>query len=163
MTGQRRKQAQMGEHSRMNRTEFMRQLESLLQNISATEREEALQYYNEYFNDAGPENEQNVIEALGNPAKVAENIKKDIFGNGYGENIYQKINADNRAVITYPADSGAKSGAGEAGFGQENEAQAAGAVSSRKKEGMSTGMIVLIVILCILASPVILGDRKSVV
>ena len=69
MTGQRRKQAQMGEHSRMNRTEFMRQLESLLQNISATEREEALQYYNEYFNDAGPENEQNVIEALGNPAK----------------------------------------------------------------------------------------------
>lgn len=54
MTGQRRKQAQMGEHSRMNRTEFMRQLESLLQNISATEREEALQYYNEYFNDAGP-------------------------------------------------------------------------------------------------------------
>ena len=35
----------------MNRTEFMRQLESLLQNISATEREEALQYYNEYFND----------------------------------------------------------------------------------------------------------------
>ena len=67
----------MGEHSRMNRTEFMRQLESLLQNISATEREEALQYYNEYFNDAGPENEQNVIEALGNPMKVAENITKD--------------------------------------------------------------------------------------
>ena len=93
--------------------------------------------------------------------KVAENIKKDIFGNGYGENIYQKINADNRAVITYPADSGAKSGAGEAGFGQENEAQAAGAVSSRKKEGMSTGMIVLIVILCILASPVILGVASA--
>ena len=69
----------------MNRTEYMRQLESLLQNISATEREEALQYYNEYFNDAGPENEQNVIEALGNPAKVAENIKKDILWNGYGE------------------------------------------------------------------------------
>ena len=145
----------------MNRTEFMRQLESLLQNISATEREEALQYYNEYFNDAGPENEQNVIEALGNPAKVAENIKKDIFGNGYGENIYQKINADNRAVITYPADSSAEGGAGEAGFGQENEAQAAGAVSSRKKEGMSTGMIVLIVILCILASPVILGAASA--
>lgn len=66
----------------MNRTEYMRQLESLLQNISATEREEALQYYNEYFNDAGPENEQNVIEALGNPAKVAENIKKIFSGMG---------------------------------------------------------------------------------
>lgn len=34
----------------MNRTEYMRQLESLLQNISATEREEALQYYNIIMN-----------------------------------------------------------------------------------------------------------------
>lgn len=143
----------------MSRTEFMKQLESLLQNISATEREEALQYYNEYFNDAGPENEQNVIEALGNPAKVAENIKKDIFGNGYGENIYQKINADNRAMITYPADATGEDGSGEQRNGQNGAAQTAQAQtgSSQKKEGMSTGMIVLIVILCILASPVILG------
>lgn len=66
----------------MNRVDFMKQLESLLQNISPSEREEALQYYNEYFNDAGPENEQAVIEALGNPAKVAENIKRDINGSG---------------------------------------------------------------------------------
>ena len=42
----------------MNRVDFMKQLESLLQNISPAEREEALQYYNEYFNDAGAENEQ---------------------------------------------------------------------------------------------------------
>ena len=83
----------------MSRTEYMRQLESLLQNIPDTEREEALQYYNEYFNDAGPENEQNVIEALGNPAKVAENIKKDILWNGYGENSYQRTGADSRALI----------------------------------------------------------------
>ena len=62
----------------MNRVDFMKQLESLLQNISPAEREEALQYYNEYFNDAGEENEQDVIEALGNPAKVAENIKRDL-------------------------------------------------------------------------------------
>ena len=143
----------------MSRTEFMRQLESLLQNISATEREEALQYYNKYFNDAGPENEQNVIEALGNPAKVAENIKKDIFGNGYGENIYQKINADNRAMITYPADPQTENGNGEQRNRQSDAAQTAQAqaVSSQKKEGMSTGMIVLIVLLCIFASPVILS------
>ena len=143
----------------MNRTEYMRQLESLLQNISATEREEALQYYNEYFNDAGPENEQNVIEALGNPAKVAENIKKDIFGNGYGENNYQRAGADSRAVITYPADSQTENGNNR----QSDAPQTAQAqvVSPQKKEGMSTGMIVLIVILCILASPVILGAASA--
>ena len=126
----------------MNRTEYMRQLESLLQNISATEREEALQYYNEYFNDAGPENEQNVIEALGNPVKVAENIKKDIFGNGYGENNYQRAGADSRAVITYPADFQTENGNNR----QSDTSQTAQAqvVSPQKKEGMSTGMIVLI-------------------
>lgn len=143
----------------MSRTEFMKQLESLLQNISATEREEALQYYNEYFNDAGPENEQNVIEALGNPAKVAENIKKDIFGNGYGENSYQKITAETKAIITYPADATtAEDGNTEQRNGQNGAAQT---VSSQKKEEMSTGMIVLIVILCILASPVILGVASA--
>ena len=126
----------------MNRTEYMRQLESLLQNIPDTEREEALQYYNEYFNDAGPENEQNVIEALGNPAKVAENIKKDIFGNGYGENSYQRAGADSRAVITYPADSQTENGNGEQCNRQSDTPQSAQAqaVSPQKKEGMSTGI-----------------------
>ena len=69
----------------MNRAEFMRQLESLLQSIPAAEREEALQYYNDYFDDAGNESEQEVIEALGNPARVAENIKRDLLESGYGE------------------------------------------------------------------------------
>lgn len=64
----------------MNRTEFMRQLERLLQSIPQTEREEALQYYNDYFDDAGVENEKEVMDALGNPAKVAENIKRDLYG-----------------------------------------------------------------------------------
>ena len=49
----------------MSRWEFMRQLEELLSDISPNEREEALQYYNDYFNDAGRENEQEVIAALG--------------------------------------------------------------------------------------------------
>ena len=58
----------------------MRQLECLLQEIPAAEREEALQYYNDYFEDAGPEKEREVLEALGNPARVAESIKRDLKG-----------------------------------------------------------------------------------
>ena len=30
-------------------------------------------YYNDYFDDAGSENEEKVIEELGSPAKLAEN------------------------------------------------------------------------------------------
>ena len=49
----------------MNRTEYMRELDALLHGISKEEREEAMQYYNDYFDDAGSENEEKIIEELG--------------------------------------------------------------------------------------------------
>ena len=85
----------------MNRIDFMQQLESLLQNIAPMERDEAIQYYNDYFDDAGKENEQEVIEALGNPARVAENIKRDLLNNGYGEGTMRKALASDRALVEY--------------------------------------------------------------
>lgn len=39
-----------------------------------------MQYYNDYFDDAGEENEQQVIEELESPQKVAEKIKADMAG-----------------------------------------------------------------------------------
>ena len=68
----------------MSRWEFMSQLEKLLLYVPIQEREEALQYYNDYFEDAGQENEQEVIAALGSPEKMAENIKRDIQQSNYG-------------------------------------------------------------------------------
>ncbi len=118
----------------MNRVDFMKQLESLLQNISPGEREEALQYYNEYFDDAGAENEQAVIEALGNPAKVAENIKRDI--NGRGDAGSQR--PQNRAVIQY-------------------QQTATSTQQSPQKESIPTWALVLIIIGAILLSPAALG------
>ena len=41
----------------MSRIEFMNELRALLLELSAEEREEAMQYYNDYFDDAGIENE----------------------------------------------------------------------------------------------------------
>lgn len=64
----------------MNRIEFMTELASLLQDIPAEERREAMKYYNDYFDDAGVENEFQVIEELGNPEKVAAIIKEGIDG-----------------------------------------------------------------------------------
>ena len=62
----------------MNRAEFMRQLKALLDDISEAERQEALDYYESYFDDAGPENEAEVIRELGSPGKVAALIKADL-------------------------------------------------------------------------------------
>lgn len=69
----------------MNRQEFLKQLESLLKNIPANEREDALAYYNDYFDEAGIENEQNVIQELGSPQKVAQSIIGDVGNSRYGE------------------------------------------------------------------------------
>lgn len=62
----------------MNREEFMRQLDLLLKDISDEEKQEALEFYNNYFEDAGEENEARIIQELGSPGKVAAIIKADL-------------------------------------------------------------------------------------
>lgn len=62
----------------MNRAQFMEQLEKLLSDISEEERQEALDYYESYFDDAGEDQEANVIRELGSPGKVAAIIKADL-------------------------------------------------------------------------------------
>ena len=64
----------------MNREDFLMRLSSLLQDVSEAEREEALQYYEDYFDDAGKDKEEEIIDSLGSPAEVAKNIKKELFG-----------------------------------------------------------------------------------
>lgn len=78
----------------MNRIEFMTELAALLQDVPAEERRDAMKYYNDYFDDAGEENEQKVIEELESPVKVAATIKADLEGSSkeydeYTENVYQ--------------------------------------------------------------------------
>ena len=61
----------------MNRNEYMAALRRALSVLPEEERASALRYYEEYFDDAGPENEQRVIADLGAPEKVAEQILAD--------------------------------------------------------------------------------------
>lgn len=68
----------------MTREEFMRRLTALLQDMPPAEREEALTYYNEYFDDAGEENEAGVIAALGSPEELSKSIKAGLFDGGNG-------------------------------------------------------------------------------
>lgn len=60
----------------MNRKQFMEQLERLLSDISEAERQEALEYYEGYFDDAGPENEGEVIRELGNPGRLLRSLRQ---------------------------------------------------------------------------------------
>ncbi len=53
----------------------MQELEKLLADLSETERQDALDFYNSYFDDAGAEDELWVLRELGSPEKVAAIIK----------------------------------------------------------------------------------------
>ena len=61
----------------MNRIEYMAALRRALAVLPEEERASALRYYEEYFDDAGPENEQKVIADLGAPEQVAAQILAD--------------------------------------------------------------------------------------
>lgn len=59
----------------MDKYDFIKRLDNALSPLSETERESALRYYKELFEDT--ENETELIEHLGSPEKIAENIIRE--------------------------------------------------------------------------------------
>lgn len=58
----------------MTKQEYLAELNTYLMSLPLEEREDAVRFYEEYFEDAGPENEQAVIEELGKPFALAKSI-----------------------------------------------------------------------------------------
>jgi len=61
----------------MTRKEYMQELRGRLARLGPDERDAALAYYEEYFDEAGTDREQDVIRELGSPASVASRILAD--------------------------------------------------------------------------------------
>ena len=133
----------------MNRKEFMERLERLLWNISDNEREEALQYYNDYFDDAGKENESKVIEELGSPDQVARKIKAGCSDSAseYSEQGYEDTRF-RTAQEVIPKE--------EAERAQAGGGNGLGGVNHRRSSEANTWKVIAIILLCILASPIII-------
>lgn len=152
----------------MSRWEFLRQLEELLSDISPSEREEALQYYNDYFNDAGKENESEVMEALGSPEQVAKIVKDGLGDNEnlgeYTENGFSSGTVKNENAVAKREMTGAfekedtqKETNTNRQAGNNGTEEVKNKETASQKEEMPVWAIVLIVLACILFSPVILG------
>ncbi len=58
----------------MNREQFLRELKYKIRNLPQEEIDNALSYYNEYFDDAGAENESKAITELGSPSRIADEL-----------------------------------------------------------------------------------------
>lgn len=140
----------------MNRFEYMRRLEDLLSDISPSEKEEALTYYNDYFNDAGQENEQQVIEELGSPEQVAAGVKE-----GLGLQTYDRVqdspeggkNQNQSAQIGTDGNAGAQNTGSQNAFSQNSQIPP----QPQQKKSKPAWEIALIVIGLIFASLLILA------
>lgn len=58
----------------MTKEDFLNQLSNNLQNIPEKDYDEIMAYFTEYFQEAGPDNEDKVIQDLGNPEEIASEI-----------------------------------------------------------------------------------------
>lgn len=129
----------------MDRAQFMQELEKLLADISETERQDALDFYNSYFDDAGAENEASVLRELGSPEKVAAIIKADLKGSAggyeygeYTEHGYEDARTKERGQM--PERYEEESGTGKRFFRKGNQA-----------------VLILAVILLVFISPFVKG------
>ncbi len=67
----------------MTREQYMALLEQGLEKLSSEERDNALEFYEEYFDEAGDDDA--VMTQLGSPAKLAAQIVADAFARSMGE------------------------------------------------------------------------------
>lgn len=114
----------------MIRSEFMKKLEQFLAELSPQERQEAIDYYNSYMDDAGIGINDTVPESIGTPEEVAKELKRSIL------NPDTDFIADEKININVPDKKNMYSN------------------FNNKKKSMSGNEIALIVIIAILTSPI---------
>lgn len=142
----------------MNRFEYMRRLEALLSDISPSEKEEALTYYNDYFNDAGQENEQQVIKELGSPEQVAAGVKEGLGlqpCDRVQDSPDEKKNDNQSTQSGTNGNTDAQNTGSQNAFSQNNQIPLQS--QPQQKQSKPAWLITLIVIGLILASPLILA------
>lgn len=173
----------------------MTELESLLSDIPLEEREEALQYYNGYFEDAGEEQEQEIIKELGSPEKVAQIIKAALntgeadngeqgyyTEHGYQSTVnqekrYEMVGSGNRMTGSSQNRNDSNRASGSAN-GNNSAGQTNNSSDSNSQQGTANTdygadnaagqherntRLALIILVCIVASPVILPVIGTVI
>ncbi|MGZ9911449.1 DUF1700 domain-containing protein [Streptococcus sp. V919] len=80
----------------MTRTEYLNQLEAYLMQLPQADRIEAMDYFKELFDDAGPEGEEELIASLGSPKEAAHDILTTLLDKKINE---ENSSKNNRQVI----------------------------------------------------------------
>lgn len=147
----------------MNRDEFMRELEYLLQDIQEEEKEEALSYYRDYLDEAG-EDEEQAIREFGSPERIAAIIRSDIAGHleqggefterGYEDERFRDPNYQVVKRYDLP-EQGEQPGAGTKERTREP--------GRRTRESNPVLRVVLGILLVVIGIPMVLGVGSGVI
>lgn len=150
----------------MNRDEFMKELEYLLSDIPDEEKADAIEYYRDYLEEAGPDNEEKAIQEFGSPERVAAIIRSDISGNleeggeftdhGYEDERFKDPNYQMAERYDLPEPSQFEKGFEKAEKGGERREKNLGGGGKAVK-------ICLWIILIIVASPILIGIGSGIV
>ena len=106
----------------MDRAEFLNRLEAQLLDVPQAEREEALQYYEDYLNDAGDAGDFDILQELGTPEEVADSIRNGLGqdSSGVGECSYGSQSSRSGPAGENRQDSSRSGQAGDSGYFSEN-------------------------------------------
>lgn len=151
----------------MNRDEFMRELEYLLADIPDEEKEDAIEYYRDYLEEAGAENEDSVIREFGSPERIAAMIRADMNGHlkdggeftesGYQDERFRDPNFQMAKRYDLPEVTEQP----EKDSGHEQTGRRP--VESKPRDGRRLIKIILWIILIIAASPMLFGIGGGIV
>lgn len=124
----------------MTKNEFIQKLGYLLKDIPEEERREAMEFYENYLEEAGPLEEEKVIMELGSPEEVADSIMKALeYGgkdtgyfaeDGYHESYREKTNLPVFSRLVSGEEAQEKKSAGS----QENRRQENGQQKNGQQE-----------------------------
>ena len=106
----------------MDRAEFLNRLEAQLLDVPQAEREEALQYYEDYLNDAGDAGDFDILQELGTPEEVADSIRNGLGqdSSGVGERSYGSQSSRSGQAGENRQDSSRSGQPGDSGYFSEN-------------------------------------------
>ena len=138
------------ETSKMTRKEYMEQLKKYLKRLPKEDYDNAIEYFSEYFDEAGPENEQQVMEELGQPKEAARELLLNLLQESVGDS--KDITEEKTAALPAAGSYYGESSHAHSRTDSGNLSTTGYSTSVGKKR--SPGKIILLAFLVICASPV---------
>ncbi len=135
----------------MNKYDFLSRLRTALSPLPQEERDAAMSYYEEFFSDAGEDNEQSVIASLGTPEDLAKSIIDENNRENPANNVEIPVSTVKISPNSTEIPAGHQNNSGFEGGGYTPPPPPA------QTSGGSNGQTALIIVLAVLSSPIWIG------